>query len=79
MEEIAEVATRIIVLDDAEVFADGDVAEIFARTRELQGIGLDIPEITKYMQEKGFENVWTVAQAEEILRNNEQRTTNNCG
>jgi len=67
MEEIAEVCTRIIVMNDSKIFNDGSVNEIFSRTRELQSLGLDIPEITKYMQEKGYENVWTVAQAEEIL------------
>ena len=68
MEEIAEICTRIVVMKDAKIYADGPVADIFSNSKELIDIGLDIPEITKYMQERGHENIWTVTQAEEMLR-----------
>jgi len=68
MEDIAEICNRIIVLSDGNIFADGTASEIFARSTELQKLGLDIPEITKYMEDKGYPHVWTVAQATEILQ-----------
>jgi len=68
MEEIAEIASRIIVLQDGKIFADGTPGEIFSQTDALLNIGLDIPEITRYMLSKGYPNIWTVKQAEEILR-----------
>jgi len=69
MEDIAEIANRIIVLSEGNIFADGTAEEIFSRTDELQKLGLDIPEITKYMEEKGYPHIWTVEQATEILSN----------
>ena len=69
MEEIAEICTRIIVLQEGKIFSDGTPNEIFSKSEQLLSLGLDVPEITKYMNKKGYPNIWTVAQAEEILRN----------
>ena len=47
MEEIARNAQRIIVLDRGAVRMQGAPAEVFARARELESIGLDVPQVTK--------------------------------
>ena len=43
MDEIARIATRLIVMDGGEVAMDGTPREIFAREAELKKLGLDIP------------------------------------
>ena len=56
MEEIARNARRIIVLDKGGVAMQGTPAEVFARARELESIGLDVPQVTKIahaLYEKG--------------------------
>ena len=56
MEEIARNARRIIVLDRGGVSMQGTPAEVFARARELESIGLDVPQVTKIahaLHEKG--------------------------
>src|SRR5579884_2967004 len=45
MHEIAAFQ-RIIVLDEGHVIMDGPPASIFARTDELQAVGLDVPLVT---------------------------------
>jgi len=67
MEEIAELCTRIIVLQNGKIHADGSESEIFSQTDDLIKMGLDVPEITKYMSDKGYPNVWTIKQAQKIL------------
>ena len=47
MEEIARNAQRIIVLDKGVVRMQGTPAEVFARARELEAVGLDVPQATK--------------------------------
>ena len=56
MEEIARNARRIIVLDKGVVRMQGTPAEVFARARELEAVGLDVPQVTKIahaLHEKG--------------------------
>ena len=56
MEEIARNAQRIIVLDKGVVRMQGTPAEVFARARELEAVGLDVPQVTKIahaLHEKG--------------------------
>ncbi|MCM1497699.1 MAG: energy-coupling factor transporter ATPase [Clostridium sp.] len=43
MEEAAEYADRIVVMDRGEVKMDGKVWEVFCRIEELEEIGLDVP------------------------------------
>lgn len=45
MHEIAAFQ-RIIVLDEGHVLMDGPPSSIFARTEELQAVGLDVPLVT---------------------------------
>jgi energy-coupling factor transport system ATP-binding protein len=43
MDEVARVAGRVIVMNHGGIAMDGTPEEIFARSRELQGMGLDVP------------------------------------
>ena len=47
MEEIARNVDRIVVLSDSHVFMEGTPRQVFARTDELEQVGLDIPQVTK--------------------------------
>jgi energy-coupling factor transport system ATP-binding protein len=50
MEDVAMLCTRVIVMNDGHVHMSGKVEEIFKKSDELYKIGLDVPEITKFMQ-----------------------------
>ncbi len=47
MEEVARNVDRIVVLKGAHDFMSGTPGEIFARTEELERVGLDVPQVTK--------------------------------
>lgn len=50
MEDIAEQANRIIVVDKGHLVMDGTPHAIFARRKELEAIGLTVPQVTQLMQ-----------------------------
>lgn len=75
MEDIAENASKVLVMNKSKLVMYGTVNEIFARSRELIGFGLDIPQITQVFLElrrRGFDVndcVYTVADGKkEIMR-----------
>ncbi len=47
MEEIARNVDRIVVLSDGKVYMEGTPAQVFARSAELERVGLDVPQVTK--------------------------------
>ncbi len=51
MEDIARFAKRIIVIDEGQILMDGDSNYVFSQVEKLEKIGLDIPQITKFMNE----------------------------
>jgi len=56
MEEIACNAQRIIVLSGGDVYLQGAPSEVFAHARQLEAVGLDVPQVTKIahaLHEKG--------------------------
>lgn len=58
MEDIARYCDRVIVMSKGKVWAEGECDEIFARADELSSIGLDIPQISRFvklLKEKGVE------------------------
>lgn len=74
MEDIAKLATQIIVMNGGTVAMQGTVREVFSRGAELQEMGLDVPQITILAQrliQKGYplsHDIFTVEQAQkEIL------------
>lgn len=75
MEEVAQLATRMIVMDKGEVRMDGTPREIFKREKELEAIGLGVPQVRSAMtmlREKGLdveENCITVDEALKEITN----------
>ena len=51
MEDVADLAERIIVMDHGHVAWDGTPVEVFRHYRELEEIGLAAPEVTYIMRE----------------------------
>ena len=49
MEDIAEYADRIVVMNEGEIVFDGDKQTVFAQNKVLEEIGLAAPEITGIM------------------------------
>ncbi len=47
MEDVAKIATRVLVMNDAKVECYGTVEEIYQKAERLVEIGLDVPQITK--------------------------------
>lgn len=47
MEDVANVAENIIVMNEGSIAMTGDVAEIFSRGEELSKIGLSVPQVTQ--------------------------------
>ena len=47
MEDVASVATKILVINDSHVAMYGTVEEVFSRSEELEKMGLDVPQITR--------------------------------
>lgn len=75
MEEVAQLATRMIVMDKGEVRMDDTPREIFKREKELEAIGLGVPQVRSAMtmlRERGLdveENCITVDEALKELTN----------
>ena len=46
MEEVAELCSRLIVMNKGSVAMDGTPAEVFTHVEELTGMGLSVPQVT---------------------------------
>ena len=73
MNDVARLADRLLVMNDATLAMDGTPEQVFTRAQELVDMGLDIPEITKLflqLQKLGLpvEPVFTMDQAIKALR-----------
>jgi energy-coupling factor transport system ATP-binding protein len=73
MEDIARYADRVLVMNKGKAVMLDTTEHVFARGRELEGMGLRVPQITSillYLQEKGYpvHPVLTVDEAVEELR-----------
>lgn len=74
MEDIAQVADRLLVMNHSKVLFCDTPREVFSHADEIIAAGLDIPMITKVMLElkkRGHDvdtSVYTVAQAMDALR-----------
>ncbi len=49
MEDVADCAERVIVLNDGEIYADGTPLQIFSDYENLEKIGVTAPQITRLM------------------------------
>ena len=68
MNDVARMASRLLVMCDAHLAMDGTPREVFDRAQELLDMGLDIPEITRVflkLQQLGLpvNQVYTMDQA----------------
>lgn len=68
MEDIAGIASKILVMNKSHVAMYDTVENVFSRAAELESMGLNVPQITRIfigLKEKGFEvdtDVYTVAE-----------------
>ena len=73
MEDIARVADKILVMNKSNLIMFDKTKEVFSKGRELEKIGLRVPQITKIMldlREKGFnvpEGILTVDEAMDCI------------
>lgn len=73
MEDIASFADKILVMNKGRLFCYDDTKNVFARSKEISEIGLDVPQITKVfteLRERGLDfgkEVYTVDYARELL------------
>ena len=73
MEEVATIADRLIVMNHGTAWMQGTPREVFAHARELEQIGLDVPQVNRLVLElrrRGVEldpAIFTVDQALEAL------------
>lgn len=70
MEDLAEYADRIIVLDDGKKILDDRPAQVFAKRETLADCGLDVPEAVKFadrLRAEGYAIPQTVIREEELL------------
>ncbi len=74
MEDVAQMADKIIVMNKGKVAMMGTPGEVFSRGDELLGMGLDIPEVTKIcnkLNSAGYpikKGIYTVTEAVEEIR-----------
>ena len=58
MEDMARLATRLLVISDGALVADGTPREIFSRPEMMRSVGLDVPEASRLcalLREKGYD------------------------
>lgn len=70
MEDLAEYAGRMIVLDDGKKILDGRPVQVFAERETLETCGLDVPEAVKFadrLRAEGYAIPQTVIREEELL------------
>jgi energy-coupling factor transport system ATP-binding protein len=75
MEEIAELASRVIVMHQGEIVIDDHPIEVFSREQKLHKLSLDLPQITEILhrlEEKGLKvntNLFSISEASaEIIK-----------
>ena len=68
MDDAAQLANRVIVMNNGRVVCDETPAEVFARGDFLKSIGLDVPQISQLMAKLGVdEKIFTVDDAVKTL------------
>ena len=73
MEEIADSVERLVVIHDAHIAMDGTPREVFTHARDLESMGLAVPQVTNVflrLRELGLDvdtSVYTTEQARSAL------------
>lgn len=82
MEDVAKLATKVLVMNDSHAVMYGSVSEVYSRGEELSEMGLNVPQITRVfmgLKAKGFnvsDGIYTIEQGlNEIIRLKKER----CG
>lgn len=74
MEDVAQIADEIIVVNKGKIAMQGSVEDVFSKSEELIGMGLNVPEvayIVNRLRNEGFdlpEGIYTVDKAAEALK-----------
>ncbi|MBC5787608.1 energy-coupling factor transporter ATPase [Clostridium facile] len=75
MEDVAQYASKVLVMNNSRLFAYDTVDEVFSKIEQLKEMGLSVPQLSEVfyqLRQKGFDvntNIYTVEQAkEELLR-----------
>jgi len=67
MDEAAEYADRMIVMDEGRVILDGDPHEVFENVQTLQETGLSIPQAAQICRDLGIQNCITMEEAAQAI------------
>ncbi len=85
MEDVAKYADRIIVINEGSILMDDVPSGVFARSEEIEAVGLAAPQVSYIMRtlrERGWEtgrNVTTIEEAkEEILKALQNKEEHKC-
>ena len=74
MEDMARYSDRLVVLNDGEVYMQGRTSQVFLQSEKLENVGLDVPQITKFMislRKKGIDvrtDIFTVDDAKKEMQ-----------
>ena len=63
MEDVANCADRVVVMNDGKIFAEGTPKEVFSDYKSLEKIGVTAPQITRLMDKLCGVHVCTVGDA----------------
>ncbi len=75
MDDVARIASRLVVFNEGRIAMDGTPAQVFERSRELRAMGLTVPkatEIAMALRERGIEipeSIYTVNYLRKVLIN----------
>ncbi len=84
MEDIASFADKILVMSNSRLFCYDETVKVFARSKEISEIGLDVPQITKVfekLKDRGLDfgkDVYTVEYAKNLLLKKLRGGAANC-
>lgn len=64
-------ADKVVVLDEGHIKLSGKPQEVFSKIRQMQAIGLDVPEVTKlaaYLNDNGIDIASNIITLEEMIK-----------
>ncbi len=72
MEDVAKIATKVLVMNDAHIEMYGTVDEVYSHSEELRNIGLNVPQVSRIFEilnKKGMNigSAYTVEKAAECI------------
>lgn len=67
MDEIAEYAERVIVMDDGKILLDGDTRTVFSEEEILRNTGLSLPQAAMFCRSIGLGGPVTIEEAVEKI------------